>query len=126
MVPFPQSHSYLALVRVEYSDADPEFYTLPFSVAAGEPVSEFILAKLRAGDGATGMIYSALRNRAFADELLTAILKRRRFAGDAGELAASHTRHFRAIWGRTVRRSSHPWRRPTRTIRRCSLGTGSL
>jgi maltose alpha-D-glucosyltransferase/alpha-amylase len=99
MVPFPQSQSYLGLVRVEYSDADPEFYTLPFSVAAGEPVSEFILAKLRAQDGTTGMIYSALRNRAFADELLTAILRRRRFAGDAGELAASHTRHFRAIWG---------------------------
>ncbi len=99
VVPFPASNSYLVLVNVEYTEGDPDTYTLPLSVAEGEPVSEFVLARLRAMDGKAGLIYSALRNRGFDDDLITAILKRRRFPGEAGDLAASHTRHFRAIWG---------------------------
>ncbi len=45
------------------------------------------------------MLFSALRHRAFCDELLGGILRRRRFAGEGGELLASHTRAFRQVWG---------------------------
>ncbi|HEV3196939.1 MAG TPA: maltose alpha-D-glucosyltransferase [Bryobacteraceae bacterium] len=99
-VPFPKSKSYLLLIRVEYSEGEPEFYTLPLSVkvGAGEDF-EWVLARLQAADGTTGVLYSALRNREFADELFTAILRRRRFAGERGEILAAHTRAFPAVWG---------------------------
>ena len=101
VLPFPKSRSYLLLVRVEYTDGEPEIYTLPLALATGEvPQPEFIMARLQASDGSRGVLYSALRNREFCDELLTAILKRRRFVGERGELAASHTRVFRHVWGK--------------------------
>jgi maltose alpha-D-glucosyltransferase/alpha-amylase len=99
IVPLPKSRSYLLLIRVEYSDGDPETYTLPLSVAEGDGAGqEWILAGLRTADGRAGVLYSSLRNRDFSDELLGAILRRRRFQGDKGELFAAHTRAFRKLW----------------------------
>jgi maltose alpha-D-glucosyltransferase/alpha-amylase len=100
VVPFPKSHSFLVFLRVEFTEGDPDFYTLALSVATGEVDDpEFILARLRGPDGATGTLYGALRNRAFADDLLAAVLRRKRFNGEQGELVAGHTRAFRSIWG---------------------------
>ncbi|MBZ5618875.1 MAG: maltose alpha-D-glucosyltransferase [Acidobacteriia bacterium] len=100
VVQFPKSRSYLLLIRVEYTDGEPEFYTLPLSVATRDGADfQWVLAHLQAADGTTGVLYSALQNRDFADELLGGILRRRRFAGERGELLASHTRAFRALWG---------------------------
>ncbi len=100
VVPFPKSRSYVLLVRVDYSDGEPETYTLPLAVALGEPVDrQFMIAFLEAPDGSKGVLHSGLRSRSFCDELLTAILKRRRFVGSEGELTASHTRAFRGLWG---------------------------
>jgi maltose alpha-D-glucosyltransferase/alpha-amylase len=100
VIQFPKSKSYLLLIRVEYTDGEPEFYTLPLSLATevGAAVQS-VLARLRADDGTTGVLYSALRNREFADEFLAGILRRRRFVGERGELLAAHTRAFRAVWG---------------------------
>ena len=67
-----------------------------------------MLARLHAADGTTGVLYSALRNREFADELFTAILRRRRFAGERGEVLAAHSRGFRGLWG-----EDHPPLEPT-------------
>ncbi len=100
VVQFPKSRSYVLLIRVEYTDGEPEFYTLPLSLAIGAGADfEWVLARLQAPDGTTGVLYSALPNREFADELLGGILRRRRFAGERGEILASHTRSFRALWG---------------------------
>jgi maltose alpha-D-glucosyltransferase/alpha-amylase len=100
VVAFPKSRSYLLLIRAEFTEGDPEFYTLALSVATEDVENpEFILARLRGRDGASGILYGALRNREFCDELLAAILKRRKFAGEQGEIVASHTRAFRALWG---------------------------
>ena len=100
IVHFPKSSSYLLLVKVEYTDGEPEFYTLPLSLETGAGTeAEWVLARLQAGDGTAGVLCSALPNREFADELLGAILRRRRFAAERGELIAAHTRAFRAIWG---------------------------
>jgi len=100
IVRFPKSRSYVLIVRVEYGDGEPEFYTLPLSVAtpAGGD-SPWVLAQLRAADGATGLLYSALQNREFCDELLAGIVRRRRFSGERGEIVGAHTRAFRALWG---------------------------
>jgi maltose alpha-D-glucosyltransferase/alpha-amylase len=99
VIPFPKSRSYLVIIRVEYTEGDPEFYTLALSVATGNVDSpEFILARVR-GPNESGVLYSALRCREFCDEMLGAILRRRRYYGEQGELIASHTRAFRGIWG---------------------------
>jgi maltose alpha-D-glucosyltransferase/alpha-amylase len=100
VIPLPKSQSYLLLIRADFTEGDPEFYTLAVSVAAGDVENpEFILARLQGPDGTRGLLFGALRNRAFNDELLGAILRRRRFAGEQGEIVAAHTPSFRAIWG---------------------------
>src|SRR5262249_3866546 len=46
-----------------------------------------------------GILYSAVWNPVFADALLGAIARRRRFRGRVGELVGSHTSSFRKVWG---------------------------
>jgi maltose alpha-D-glucosyltransferase/alpha-amylase len=99
VIPFPKSLSYLVIIRVEFTDGDPDFYTLALSVGTEVEQTEFILARLQRPDGATAVLYNGLRNRAFCDEILAAILRRRRYAGEQGELLASHSRAFRALLG---------------------------
>ncbi len=112
VVRLPKSGGYLLLIRVEYSDGEPELYTLPLAVArAGshndahsdahkdDPDLQRVLAQLQAPDGSTGFLHSGLESRDYCDELLGAIVRRKRFAGERGELVASHTRAFRALWG---------------------------
>jgi maltose alpha-D-glucosyltransferase/alpha-amylase len=100
VIPFPASHSYLLIVRVDYTEGDPEFYTLAVTVEVGEGEHpELVLARLRSPDGRAGVLHSALYDRPFSEELLGAILRRRRYAGEVGEIAASHSRGFRALWG---------------------------
>ena len=100
VIPFPKSQSYLLLVRVEFVEGESEVYTLPLAVAQGDPGdNQFVIAGLQTPDGSRGVLFSALRHRAFCDELLGGILRRRRFAGEGGELVASHTRAFRQVWG---------------------------
>ena len=100
IVRFPKSRSYLLIVRVEYGDGEPEFYTLLLSaVTPGDGDYQWVLARLKAADGTTGLLYGALHNREFCDEVLTGMLRRRRFSGEQGEMVGAHTRAFRALWG---------------------------
>jgi maltose alpha-D-glucosyltransferase/alpha-amylase len=104
IIPFPKSRSNVLIVRVEYGEGEPEYYTLPLSASPLTGTSsredfQWVLANLRAPDGTMGVLYSALRNREFCDEMLAAILRRRRFPGERGEVVASHTRAFRGLWG---------------------------
>jgi maltose alpha-D-glucosyltransferase / alpha-amylase len=100
LIKMPASGAFILLLRVEYGEGEPEFYTL--SLAISREVSdhrEWVLARLQARDGTTGELYSALQNREFSDELLVSILRRKRLAGERGELSAAHTRAFRVLWG---------------------------
>jgi maltose alpha-D-glucosyltransferase/alpha-amylase len=98
VIPFPKSSSYLVLIRVDFAEGDPEFYTLPASVTMEESdESGSVFARLRGPDGRTGLLHNAFRNRLFSDELLAAIMRRRRYPGDLGQLAASHTRQLRDL-----------------------------
>ncbi|HJT86910.1 MAG TPA: maltose alpha-D-glucosyltransferase [Bryobacteraceae bacterium] len=99
-IPLPQSRTHLSLVRVEYTEGDPETYTLPLSLGIGEPPDgRFILARLQAADGSAAILQSALRDREFADEVMAAMVRRRKFEGWQGVLAAGHTHVFRRLWG---------------------------
>jgi maltose alpha-D-glucosyltransferase / alpha-amylase len=101
VVPLSKSGGYLVLLRVEYSDGEPELYTLPLAVARGDsPAQERVMAQLQARDGSVGLLYSGFDSREFCDELLAAVLRRKRFAGGRGELVASHTPAFRLLWGK--------------------------
>jgi maltose alpha-D-glucosyltransferase / alpha-amylase len=100
LVKMPASGAFILLLRVEYGEGEPEFYTLSLAIShAASGHREWVLARLQARDGSTGELYSALQSREFADELLASILRRRRLAGERGELSAAHTRAFRALWG---------------------------
>jgi maltose alpha-D-glucosyltransferase / alpha-amylase len=109
IVAFSRSRSYLLLIRVDYSGGDPELYTVPVSVLVGDPEdSRFVLARLEAPDGSAAWLHSAFRDREFCEELLAAILRRRRHAGDRGQLIGSHTRTLRGLLG-----SDHPALEPS-------------
>ena len=98
--------SQILLARIGFSEGDPQLYVLPGSIASGEAaervrerLSDVSVMRLRAPDGSDGVLYSAVWNPAFADALLGAIARRRRFKGRSGELVGSHTRAFRKVWG---------------------------
>ncbi len=96
---FPKSSSSVLLIRVEYGSGDPETYTLPLSVVVGESPGDnrFVLARLEGPDGSGAQVSSALRDREFCDELLGAILRRRRFPASHGEVIATRTRALRRL-----------------------------
>ncbi len=102
-IAFPRSKAYVLLIRVDYLEGDPETYIMSLAtMGAGQVRPEFTLARLEPVDAAPGaapaLLASAVERREFCDELLGAILRRRRFAGERGELVASHTRAMRRLW----------------------------
>jgi maltose alpha-D-glucosyltransferase/alpha-amylase len=108
VIPIPDADSFLILAAIEYAEGDREFYLLAASQARGEAavrvraqLPDTILTPVRSRDGADGLLYSAFWNRQFGDALLGAIVRRRRFKGRNGELAAGHNRALRAVWGPT-------------------------
>ena len=110
VIPIPNTTSTVLLAQVEYGDGDPEVYVLTAATATGPMLEEVrstladtVFVRLQTPEGSEAVLYSALWSKVFADELLNAMGRRRRFRGLRGELAGSHTRAFRAVWG-----PSHP------------------
>lgn len=94
----------LALVRVEYTDADPELYALPLASLWGERAEQLaaelphtLLCRARLSDGRDGVIYDGLWDRALCQALLDVIARRRRLKGIHGELAGWSTAAFRRL-----------------------------
>ena len=99
LIKMPVSGAFILLLRVEYGDGEPEIYILTLAIARdGVGHREWVLARLQTRDGEHGELYSALQSREFSDELLRSIVRRRRFAGEFGDVAGAHTRAFRALW----------------------------
>ena len=100
-IPYDSSVAHLILVRIEYSEGEPETYLLPITFAleerAGRVVNELpqaVIAHLKLGrrdSEKEGVIYDALVEQGFRDALLKAMARRRRFRGEKGELVTSHT-----------------------------------
>ncbi|HZM50686.1 MAG TPA: maltose alpha-D-glucosyltransferase [Vicinamibacteria bacterium] len=95
--------SALTLVQVDYVDGEPERYLLPLAVALGTRGEEMathergaILARLEDGRGGpAGVLYEALRDRAFAESLLDVMGRRAAIKGRDGELEGWSDRHLR-------------------------------
>src|SRR5262249_15256768 len=97
---------HVVLARIEFVEGDPETYALPLAFAAGERAGQVradhpqhLVARLRAGDE-DGLVYCALRDRGFAEALLQAVGRRRRFRGAAGETAGRRAAGRRGARGR--------------------------
>ena len=112
VIPFPKSRSYLVLIRVEFTEGDPEFYTL---AALGRDrrrrqIRSSFWRGCSGRDGEHGRAVQraaqsrVLRRDAGRDSAAQAVSRAKR-----ASCVASHTRAFRAHLGRrTVRRSSRP------------------
>jgi len=100
-MPYDTSVAHLVLVRIGYSEGEPEIYLLPITFALEErarqvvdesPQAVVAHLKLREkGSEREGLIYDALIEQSFHDALLKAMARRRRFKGEKGELVTSHT-----------------------------------
>jgi maltose alpha-D-glucosyltransferase/alpha-amylase len=106
-IPLPNgaSHLHLLLVQIDYTEGDPEVYSLPVAFASG-PDAERVLTETpgaaiaRAADASRQhVLFDALQDRVACLFLLDAIGHRRRFRGQAGEILGVPTRTFRKIRG---------------------------
>ncbi len=92
--------AYVAIIRVEYVDGDPERYVLPLALAEGDRVRRLakehphaVVARIATPRGA--ILYDAVVEPAFANELLRVMATRRKLRGDPGEVTGSLTGEFR-------------------------------
>jgi maltose alpha-D-glucosyltransferase/alpha-amylase len=106
VVRLPDTTSYIVTAIVEYTDADAETYMVPVMVSTGDDAqavmrdrSESVMARLDGPPGETAILHGALFDRRFADGLLRAVVRRRRFKGEYGDIVGAHARGFRKAWG---------------------------
>jgi maltose alpha-D-glucosyltransferase/alpha-amylase len=99
--------SRLLLLRVVYLEGEPETYLMTVAVASGEAADHIltqlpqaVIAHLQSkAEGGTAVVYDALAGPGLPALLLDSVARRRRFKGSAGELVASPTQAFRALYG---------------------------
>jgi maltose alpha-D-glucosyltransferase / alpha-amylase len=103
-IPYDSAVAYLTAIVVQYTEGDPETYVLPLTVATGERADQVqkefpqaVVSRLHREEE-DAILYEALWDKSFCEALLTAILRRRRFKGEAGELRALPTRMFRQLY----------------------------
>ncbi|MEK6375187.1 MAG: maltose alpha-D-glucosyltransferase [Acidobacteriota bacterium] len=99
-VPLDRDAGYLALVDIEYADAEPDVYLLPLGMTQARRADEegtrstTLIARLR--DGC--LLYEAVADPKFAAALLETIGRRRQPAGERG-LVGVPARGFRELRG---------------------------
>jgi maltose alpha-D-glucosyltransferase/alpha-amylase len=101
-IPYASSVANLILLRIEYSEGEPETYLLPITFASGERVGQIIdklpqaviahLDLLGKSANGEGVIYDAMAEPDFRNALLNAMARRQRFKGEKGEAVAAYTR----------------------------------
>ncbi len=114
VIPLPQTSAYILLVYLEYTDGEPEIFTIPLSLATGEYAETIlrerlhaVLAKVKGLSDSPAVLYGSVFDRQFNDALLKAMLRRRWIKGEKGDIVGTHTRAFREAWGR-VRSNLEP------------------
>jgi len=109
-IPYANATAHIILIRIDYSEGEPENYLVPVTPAWGEEAGQIIeelpqtviaYLKLRGKDSEEkGIIYDALVNPDFRGALLNLIARRRSFKGEKGEVVASRIRKvFHRIYG---------------------------
>ncbi|MDQ6676585.1 MAG: maltose alpha-D-glucosyltransferase [Acidobacteriota bacterium] len=98
---------YVVLVRIDYDEGEPDIYGLPLALATGEKAehvrreyADLVLAEALHQDGTRGVVYGALWDKDFNAALLEAVVRRRKFRGERGEMVAWRTPEFHAMWGK--------------------------
>ncbi len=102
-----ESTAYFVLIRIEYTDGEPETYVVPLSVIAGEQTGgtgseppHACVARLRAPRrDSESLLCDAMIDKNFCKGLLQSIGRRHHFKGKVGEIAASSTRTLRSMRG---------------------------
>ncbi len=103
IVPFSTADvdAYLVILRLEYTEGEPESYLIPIAFAAGERAGQLssespkqLIANLeqRGAAGSAMIAIDALALPEFRTALLEAIGRRRQFRGDNGVVASLRTR----------------------------------
>ncbi|HEX3870736.1 MAG TPA: maltose alpha-D-glucosyltransferase, partial [Pirellulales bacterium] len=95
----------LVLLRIEYSEGEPETYVFPLSVATGDAAERVVLEAPYAmiarvvvgGHEDEGILYDAVVDRNFARSLLDGLQRRRRAQGEHRELVATSTAMVRRL-----------------------------
>src|SRR5260370_38762866 len=105
----PAGPAYLALINVDYRNAESETYMLPMARATGENSAavrsrwpDQIIAQLRFAERngiGEGVLYDAVVAPEFGATLLAMIERHRRIKGTTGEINASTTKHFHELRG---------------------------
>lgn len=97
--------AYLALIRVTYTEGEPETYVLPLTFTSGEGADNLrherpqaVVAFLQT-QTEPGILYDAVWENRFCEVLLEIIAQQQQFKGVAGELLASATRVFPQLRG---------------------------
>jgi maltose alpha-D-glucosyltransferase / alpha-amylase len=104
-IPVGGTTGWLALARVDAVRGDPAIYAVPLLVVDGERAAtlrrerpDAVLAEVQRRDGhAAGLLIDALEDPDFARALLDGVARQREWSGEAGTLAATTTRAFRAL-----------------------------
>jgi maltose alpha-D-glucosyltransferase/alpha-amylase len=96
--------TYIVFVRIEFSEGDPDYYVLPVAVAKGDDAgrveaeySDTVVARLKARNGDTGVLYGAVWDPRFRNALLELIRDRKSVQGQVGQLTGVPSSAFRAI-----------------------------
>ena len=104
-VPVGRAASFIVLVRVSYTEGDPDTYVLTLGFATGERAGRLleherhrVLAHMRLKEG-EGVLHEAFADRGFGLALLEAIGKRRVFRGLRGDVVATPGRAFKRLRG---------------------------
>lgn len=103
-----QSRCACVIIRAEFTDGDPELYLVPMAFAAGTDALDVQRAAPRtafaklAVDEIEGVLYGAIDDAAFCQQLLETIGRKRRTAGKAGELVGLPARNFRGLRGQNA------------------------
>ena len=105
MVPVGRDVAFLTLIRVEYSDGDPDRYALTLAHATDDAAQQIrehqahrVLARLRVR-GADGILYGAFADKAFGQALLDIVARRRVLRGEQGDVVGVPGRSFKRLRG---------------------------
>jgi maltose alpha-D-glucosyltransferase / alpha-amylase len=107
-MPFSGSTAYLTLLRVDYSQGEPETYFVPVAYANEEVASQLeaslplaVIAEVNpiGPRGDSGILYDALADANFDDALLDAVRRRRVLRAGSSEVTALPTAAFRSLRG---------------------------
>ncbi len=111
IVPMPNAaaEGHLVLVQVDYAEGEPETYLVPLTFAVADQADHIVetsptsviayLDLTTKGKSAEGLLCDALSDVHFCHSLLNVVWRRRKSAGNKGELKAWPTRMFRSIRG---------------------------